>query len=294
MEATTKTRRLKKLFKTALKIAFTLAAIWWVFASIDTGALLSTLLNADPLWLLPAFLAFNASKITSSVRLNHYFKALKIRMGERQNLRLYYMGMFYNLFLPGGISGDGYKVYLLHKRHGTAYKPLLQATLLDRVSGLAALCFFAGLLFVFSSFSALHAALAPLALLGVLAVLPVNYMMTKKLFAPFFGVLKITTLYAFAVQFLQLVSAFFIVLSISGGGAMVDYLTLFLISSVIAVLPISIGGIGVRELTFLYGFGLIGGDVNAAVAFSLLFFLITAFSSLAGAFMKVSGHAQKH
>ena len=62
----------------------------------------------------------------------------------------------------------------------------------------------------------------------------------------------------------------------------VDYLTLFLVSSVVAVLPISIGGVGVRELTFLYGFGLLGSDANSGVLFSFLFFLITALSSLAG------------
>ena len=68
--------------------------------------------------------------------------------------------------------------------------------------------------------------------------------------------------------------------------SMIDYLTLFLISSVVAVLPISIGGIGVRELTFLYGFSLIGGDTTMAVTFSLIFFVITALSSLLGAFIR--------
>ncbi len=280
-------QKLKKHLKTALKVLVTIGAIYYVLSSLDLDELLVTLKSADIFWLILAFAAFNISKIISSVRLNYYFKILSIKMSEFENLRLYYMGMFYNLFLPGGISGDGYKVYLLHKRFDSPYKGLLQATLLDRISGLSALLFFAGILFVFSSFSALSPLLQPVAIIGVILVLPVTYYMTKVMFERFLPVFGPTTLYAFGVQAMQLVAALCIVLSLTSTPDMVDYLTLFLISSVIAVLPISIGGIGVRELTFLYGFELIGGDVNSAVSFSMLFFIITAVSSMIGAAVKV-------
>lgn len=279
-------RKLKKHLKTAFKVLVTVGAVVYVFSKVDIDELLNALKSTDIVWLVLAFLAFNISKIVSSVRLNYYFKALGLRLSEFENLRLYYMGMFYNLFLPGGISGDGYKIYLLHKRHGTPYKGLLQATLLDRISGLAALLFFAGILFSLSTFADMFPPLEPLSLMGVLLVLPVNYFMTKRLFVLFLPVFTSTTLYAFIVQFMQLVAALCIVLSLTASPDMADYLTLFLISSVVAVLPVSIGGIGVRELTFLYGFEIIGRDVNTAVTFSMIFFMITAVSSLIGAFVK--------
>ena len=277
-----KPKKLKKHLKTALKVG----AVAYVFSNVNIDELLSTLKSTDILWLTLAFLAFNISKILSSIRLNYYFKVLGLRLSEFENLRLYYMGMFYNLFLPGGISGDGYKIYLLHKHHDGSFKKLLQATLLDRISGLSALLFFAGILFFFSSFNDLVFLLEPLSIIGVLLVLPVTYYMTKRFFLMFLPVFTITTLYAFAVQTMQLAAALCIVLSLSATPDMLDYLTLFLISSVVAVLPISIGGIGVRELTFLYGFEMIGRDVNTAVTFSMLFFIITAISSLIGAFVK--------
>ena len=62
----------------------------------------------------------------------------------------------------------------------------------------------------------------------------------------------------------------------------IDVLVLFLISSIVAVLPITIGGVGVRELTFLYGFNYLGMSANSGVAFSFLFFIITMLSSLIG------------
>jgi len=286
--------RVKKLAKLLLKTVVTFGAIAYVASKIDFAALGTTLISADWLWLVLALIAFNASKILSSVRLNRYFKALNLRIDEKTNLILYYIGMFYNLFLPGGISGDGYKIYLLHKRYQTGFKPLTQATLLDRISGLAALLFLGALLFVFSAFADRFALLVPVAVAGMALVLPVTWLMTKKLFARFLPVFRSTTWYAFGVQLLQLLSALFIVYALGVSGLTVEYLTLFLVSSVVAVLPVSIGGIGLRELTFLYGFGLIGGDVNTAVSFSLLFFLITVLSSLAGAFLKnpLSGHVE--
>ncbi len=47
--------------------------------------------------------------------------------------------MFYNLFLPGSISGDAYKVVRLTKDFNVAYKKTTAAVLLDRFSGLLAL-----------------------------------------------------------------------------------------------------------------------------------------------------------
>ncbi len=54
------------------------------------------------------------------------------------NLRLYYTGMFYNLFLPGGVGGDVYKVMVLKKRE-LSILSATKATLLDRVTGLLVL-----------------------------------------------------------------------------------------------------------------------------------------------------------
>lgn len=281
------TWRSKKHLKNFLKLIITVWALYYVFHHIDLYALLHILKTSHAGLLFLAFLAFNASKIVSAIRLNRYFRALGIFLTEGKNILLYYFGMFYNLFLPGGISGDGYKIYILAKRYNSSYKRLFGATLLDRISGLSALLFLAGVLFTFSTFTALSSLLLYLVWFGILLTIPANYFMTRKFFPDFLSIFKSTTLLAFVVQLLQLFSAALIVWALPQTDAsLVDYLTLFLISSVVAVLPVSIGGIGVRELTFLYGFGLIGEDATPAVTFSLIFFLITALSSLMGAFVK--------
>jgi len=286
MEPIIKTANPKKIASFLLKLSITGGAIAYVAAQIDINQLTSTFLSANLLWLLGAFIAFNLSKILSSVRLSLYYQTLNVSLNQREHLLLYYIGMFYNLFLPGGISGDGYKIYLLNKKFHSGFKPLTAATLLDRLSGLAALLFLAGLLFTLSHFTPLYPLLSPLAWIGVVSVLPALYLMNRIMFKSFLPLFRITTLYAFGVQLLQLLSALCIVYAIGMGEHSIDYLTLFLISSVVAVLPLSIGGIGLRELTFLYGFTLIGGDTASAVSFSALFFIITALSSAVGGFLK--------
>ncbi len=285
------TKSAPKKLRQLLKLSISLGAIFYLFSNIDRDVLFVILKKTDLWWLFWAFIAFNLSKIVSAIRLNYYFRSIGIALSEWRNLQLYYLGMFYNLFLPGGISGDGYKIYLLAKRHGRNYKKLLQATLLDRISGLAALFVLGGMLYAVSRFASLSTIFQILALSGAVLAIPVNYLITKRFFADYLAIFLPTTLYAFGVQLLQLLCALFLIWAINAPPSMtVEYLALFLISSVVAILPISIGGIGVRELTFLYGFGLIGGDTTSAVAFSLLFFLITVLSSLLGLFVKSDFH----
>jgi len=275
---------LKKRLKTLLKILVSLALLGYVLAQIDTKQLFTILRSSDLFDLFLAFVFYNLSKIVASVRLNYYFKDLGIKLSEKKALILYYVGMFYNLFLPGGIGGDGYKIYLLQKRHSTGYKDLIAATLLDRLSGLAALLFLASLLVAWSSFGRLWPPLLYLAILGAIVVYPIFLWLHKRLFSKFTTYITTTTLLGLATQLLQLASAYFIVRALPAQVPLIDFLALFLISSVVAVLPLTIGGVGAREFTFLYGLQLIGHDPALGVAFSFLFFLITLISSALGIF----------
>ncbi|WP_200762320.1 lysylphosphatidylglycerol synthase transmembrane domain-containing protein [Nitrosophilus alvini] len=273
---------MKKKIKTAIKIIFSIGLLFFVLSKIDTDRLFAILKETDPIWLFWAFVAFNLSKIVSSVRLNYYFKDIGINLSEKANLILYYVGMYLNLFLPGGIGGDGYKIYLLAKRYNTKVSSLINATLLDRISGLAALVFLAAILFAFSSYTDIYPGLGILSIIGAALVYPVFLYLHKKLFKNFSTYIKETTLLGLAVQLLQLSSAYFIILSLPNDVNNIDFLTLFLISSVVAVLPLTIGGVGARELTFLYGLKLIGEDPATGIAFSFIFFLITLVSSAIG------------
>ncbi len=275
----------KKLFKTILKITLTVIALYFVFSKVDIKDIESILKKVNLLYLFLAFIFFNLSKILSSIRLNIYFKHIGVKISEIYALKLYYIGMFYNLFLPSGVGGDGYKIYILNKSHNIKLSTLITASLLDRVSGLIPLLFFASSLFIFSQFYHKFIWLDWLSLIGIITIFPLFYLINKLFFKGYLKIFFKTTLLGTLVQLFQLLSALFIVYAIGYESSTIIFLTLFLISSVMAVLPISIGGVGVRELTFLYGLTLIGLDASGGVAFSILFFLITAISSFIGVFL---------
>ena len=265
-------------------------AIYLVFRKIDVEATWQVIKKANWLYLLVAALFFVASKAISSLRLNCYFRNLKVHLSEKKNLELYWIGMFYNLFLPGGIGGDGYKVYLLNKHFEAKVKKLLAAVLLDRINGLAALVWLMVGLWFFVKVDWPYLAGIDLDILaGVLLVLtPLSFVvLVRWWFKSFRRSTAITGGYSLLVQSAQLICAYFILQALGINEQIVEYQFVFLLSSIVAVLPLTIGGVGARELVFVFSHEYMGIDQNAAVAFSLLFFLITALVSLGGALVKV-------
>jgi hypothetical protein len=77
--------------------------------------------------------------VMSSWRLSSFFKSIKLKLDPRFNFRLYLLGLFYNFLLPGGIGGDGYKIYLLNKTYKLPAKKVFWAIMFDRLSGLWAI-----------------------------------------------------------------------------------------------------------------------------------------------------------
>ena len=265
--------------KVAIKLLVSALLVYFVFSQIDIQRLINSIKSINIFYYLLAFVLYNISKIVSAIRLNFYFKEIGINLPLIQNLKLYYVGMFYNLFLPGGIGGDGYKAYLLKKHYKKKLAPILKALLFDRVSGLVALIFLASVLFIFSSYSI--SPLKELNYIVLLTIYPIFYFVSKR-YNIFFYYFKKTNLLGLAVQFLQLLSAVALIFALPQELPIIELLVLFLISSIVSVLPITIGGVGVRELTFLYGLKFIGWNPDIGIAFSFLFFSITLLASLIG------------
>lgn len=282
--------RLKNHLKTGLKLLLTGLALYLVFRKIDTDQLFLLAKTIHWLWLLPAIILFTLSKMATAFRLNRYFENIGIRLSESQNWRLYLIGMFYNLFLPGGIGGDGYKVYLLNKEFKTPVKKLVQAALLDRLGGLVAIVFLLfGLFLVVEVDSAFFESSVwnGLMMAGLILAIPVFWLVQKFLFKDFLPSFWSGNSWSFAGQIAQLVCAWFILMALGIKENILAYQLVFLLSSIVAVLPLTIGGVGARELVFVYAHTYAGIEETAAVAFSLIFFLISAAVSFGGSFIRV-------
>ncbi|MGB3151142.1 MAG: lysylphosphatidylglycerol synthase domain-containing protein, partial [Maribacter sp.] len=88
--------------------------------------------------------------------------------------------------------------------------------------------------------------------------------------------------YSALLQLAQLASVWFIMKALGIELDHLAYLVIFLISSIVSVLPLTIGGIGSREVTFFYGATFLNLNENISVSISVVFFLITALISLIG------------
>jgi uncharacterized membrane protein YbhN (UPF0104 family) len=274
--------KFKNLSKWLLKFGLSSLALYFVFKKVELNRIVEIALSSDPIYLALALLAFNSSKIISAFRLNQFYKAIEVNLTEKYNLSLYYLSMFYNLFLPGSIGGDAYKVYLLKQEGKGSLKMISMATLLDRVSGLALLVFLSFFLVLINQELQQLNYLFPFTVIGLILTLPSYYLFTRLFFKSFTSKFWSTTHLSFWVQFGQLLCAFFILFAIGVESHYLDYLVLFMVSSVVAVFPFTIGGIGARELVFLYAHQYIAIDESQAISFTLLFFSTLASSSFLG------------
>lgn len=262
----------KQSLKTALKLALSALIIWLILRGIDERLLWQTMQEAHPGWLLWAVVWFAMSKMVAALRFNMLLKTENIRLSEAQNLRLYWLGMYYNLLLPGGISGDGYKIKLLMDAFGTPFKRLFAIALFDRIGGAIALGQWC-LLLAFG-IPALQAYWW-LGVAGLILSIPVSRLICTKSGGAMINVWGSTSLLSLAVQAAQLVATLGIVLALGEQARWLEYSVLFLVSSVVAMLPLTIGGTGARELTFLWGATFLNIDPEKSVAIAFLFYLIS-------------------
>ncbi len=267
-----------KWLRLVLKIAVMAVCLWYVSGKIDFEKSKTVLQQSNWFLLFFALLLFVVSKLVSAMRLNIYFKNIGITLSEIENIRLYLLGMFYNLFLPGSVSGDAYKVILLTKRFSIPYKKTTAAVLLDRISGLLGL----GILMTTCSYVALNFTYSLiLSAISVGAIIGFYYIINRW-FKDFISGFWSTLFLGILVQAVQVVCIYTIMHSLSVDKNHTAYIFIFLISSAVSVLPLTIGGLGIREVVFLEGAAYFSLSGETSVIISLLFYLITLVVSATG------------
>jgi glycosyltransferase 2 family protein len=275
-----KESKLSRFLKLLVKIAITILCFWYISTKIDFAKALDALLKANWIFLFIALLFFVLSKALSAFRLNIYFRNIKLNLSEWINIKLYWLGMFYNLFLPGAISGDAYKVVLLNRRYKTSYKKTSAAVLLDRFSGVLALgvilCVYGVIVLHNYKYDVLLIFAAALAFVGF-------YLAIRYLFKDFLPGFFPTFFWALAVQLSQVICVYFIMSSLSLPLSQHEWIFIFLMAAVISVLPISLGGgLGTREVVFAEGARFFHLEPQTGVIISLLFYLLTVIGSVWG------------
>jgi len=130
----------RRAFGMVLKLAVSVLLVWFLFRFRDVSSTSLLEVVDDPDWALLglAVAVFATSAVAGAVQWGWILRVAGLGTPWREMIRLYFVGMFFNNFLLGNVGGDAVKVFDLGRREGRTVK-VFSGTALDRLVGLCAL-----------------------------------------------------------------------------------------------------------------------------------------------------------
>jgi hypothetical protein len=131
---------MKKILITLFQLSVTVGVLYWVYHDPNRRTqMVEAIRNAEYRWAAMGILAYVVVEIAAAFRWYVLLKVQKISLSLPRLSGLFFIGMFYNQFLPGGTGGDIIKSYYLLKETPDKKAGALLAVVFDRFIGLVAL-----------------------------------------------------------------------------------------------------------------------------------------------------------
>ncbi len=311
---------LKRIGIILLQLLVTGAGIWYVFHDPQKRAqIIDALRKADRNWLILGWACYSAVEVLATARWQLLLRVQGIALSWLRALAIVIIGLFFNMFLPGLVGGDAVRLYFVFK---CAPRQKTRATLsvvMDRLLGLLSILFLAALTVALRfnwlkrSGATLHIAYLVLALLvaglvlvvllfgavgfGFLRKLPNSTPFRQtimesgkalELYGTHFGVMLVAFAITIVSHLAYYLSFYCADRSLHAAGAkvasMMDVLSIMPLVNTVTALPISLGGVGVRETLFQELLGSLAHVPGAIAALAAsLGFVIQASWGLIGA-----------
>ncbi len=272
----------------AFKIIFILAAFAFVFWKADTTKIWGYIKATNPLYLLLAYFIMTLAQIASAYRMRYYYSKDNLQLNSLFSIGLYFTAMLFNTVLPGGIGGDGYKIYTIGKLTGFSHLRAFKIALSERASGLFALLLLTSVFYIYTDFPNLITYQNHIIAALTLLLIPTYFISIRVLLKEKVKTAIGAIFYSVLIQLLNVVIVLVILIDLGAGtnsiSTIMGYVVIFMVSSMASILPVTIGGAGIRELTFYYGAKLTGLDAEMGVAVAFLFFVVNITCSLNGLF----------
>jgi hypothetical protein len=282
-----------------------------LYRRLDWTQFGQTLMGARWGFLVPIYLLFFANTAISAWKWRLLLAADGIRPGYRVLLATYWVGTFFNMFLPSSIGGDAYRIYDIARRSARSAEGVA-SVFADRLTGFLAISLW-GVVFSLVGFSRLPErgiillpAMVFLALTGGLATIfhPRGQRMVRRLFrigrrprvAAFFDrFIASLNLYGRNRRLLaqtlaiSLVFQLLLIICIATVARMLGWETPFIyfcvfvpLITLMEALPVSIFGIGVRDAAYAIFFVPVGVSRENALALPMLYVALTALYASVG------------
>jgi len=287
----------KQLFNVLKIVVSAGLMIYLLVFQVDLERLWQVVSQARWAYLIVAMMLMILGTALRAVRWQVLLQAVDMTVPLKRLVYLYFVGAFFNIFLPTGLGGDAVKMAELARSTRRAPEAI-GTTLVDRATGLWVL-FVLALLALPFSYTLLPEGWAPIVALGTLGGAVGGWVVMGTPLVPWLGskvrlpgqeklerfYRSVSRLGYRALGKACLVSLVFDLLLILfnvliAKGLNIDQpLGIFVLFTPIIsfslALPISIGGLGVREQTYVLLFGPLGISKTAAAAMSLANYTLT-------------------
>jgi hypothetical protein len=315
----------RKILIQLVKATVSVGLIIFLFMKLSPANLLSYIESVRPEQLIISAVIFFASVVMGACQWHLLLKAGGIVLPFRRTFKVYFVGIFFNNFLPAGVGGDVMKIYDVSRVGNDPYQ-VFAITMLDRVIGIAGLCVLA----LAASFILLAGkGLSNLSLYIVIfigCVAPVLALILNKRLSrgvrTLFGAITLwglgerfdavfrhlgefrrlrlllaqLTALAMGVQFLRVVTHILVGQALGISLTPLNFLHFFVfvpLLSLIMILPISINGLGLREGAGILLFTQIGFSKEQALLMELITYAIMVAVSFLGGFFFLQRHFER-
>lgn len=306
-------QKMSKSTKLKLKVLLSIVmfACLFVFGKVDLQKTWQVAVHSNPWMLGGTALLFLASFLPMAKRWQLLAQPLGFKCTFAELVRYYFVGCFFNLFLPSTVGGDVSRCYYLTKGTGL-YKEGFYSVLADRASGISVLflCATLGLLLSPSAGSLAWQLKLPIfaGTFGIFCVLPFMPRLTRlclgeknwitrqfndssaKIFWEHPTLIPVSLIWSVASQLILVLCHYGVGQAL---GLNVPLWFCFIFYPCVAVLGFvtpSFNGIGIREWAYTYFLMLVGIERAQALTYALMWLGLTTLGSLVGGLVYVASH----
>jgi len=287
---------MKKIITTLLKAGVSIAILVYLFRKIDFAEVWQLFKHVHVGYLIAALGLYLLGQVFCAYRWKLVAALMGFHNSFSEFFTYYFIGMFFNLFLPTAIGGDVGKCYYLAKGNKKVLRAVV-SVLADRGSGLIVLVMIAGISLTMVNGVTLPSSLPAGILMG-------NTLVFIGLIVPIFAGKylsgfseKISLLLTYwkkpvplikAIGISFIFHALIIIIHILIGMSLEMTIPwkfyLFVVPLVVTVsmLPVSLSGIGLREGAYVFFLAFVNVPKTEALTFAFGWFTILVMSSLTG------------
>jgi glycosyltransferase 2 family protein len=296
---------MKKFAVIALKLAITVGVLGWLVVKVEPRMVIETSRMVHPAMLTVALVLTAIQPLIATLRWHLILRYLDTPISFAQCLRVSWMGVFASSLLPGGVAGDGVRMWVL-TRAGARPSKCINSVLLDRAGALIGLLLLVAATVPFVddrvAVASVRYGLVALIVGGIAAALAVGlgmrlpaawsrfraasafYNLSADLWAvclPLWRPIVLASMSAFAIACNSL-TTLFLLHCFGAQAGLVDTMVLAPLVILVTTLPVSFGGWGLREGAMVSLFGMIGVEPALSLSVSILVGLLSTAVSLPG------------